>query len=279
MMNDCRWTVDELLARYELEPELLDVFVEGGFDREVLTQHRAGGCAEKTFYEVDTVDLPADVLEAYGLTLGNKQRVIALSRQLSQISSLARVACLVDRDLDHWFAPVENTARLRWSVFCSTESHFLTKNTVRDIAVITGRSKIPSFDAFFDSFELTLRRLYALRLADRELQLNLKWTALRKYLSKHEGTIAFDLEKYAQAVLSSNSALTRKSEFAASTGKWLRSLDCDVRFACRGHDYTELLAWAISEFGGQKEFASPAAIERLFILLSRSIESLGHELQ
>ena len=35
MMNDFRWTVEELLARYELEPELLDVFVEGGFDREV----------------------------------------------------------------------------------------------------------------------------------------------------------------------------------------------------------------------------------------------------
>lgn len=278
-MNDFTWTVGELLARYELEPDLLDVFVEGSFDQEVLSQHRSGGCAGRTFYEIDVVDVPATTVEIHGLTLGNKQRVIALSKELCQVSSSARVVCLVDRDLDHWFAAIENSDRLRWSVFCSVESHFLTKDTIRDIAVTTARSKISDFDAFFDSLGQTLRQLYALRLADRELKLNLKWTALRKYLSNNSGTVTFDLTKYALAVLNSNAALNRKADLAASTDRWLRSLECDIRLACRGHDFTELLAWAISEFGGQKEFTSTAAIERLFVLLARSVSSLGQELQ
>lgn len=284
-MNDSRWTLNELLARYELEPELRDVFVEGSFDREVLSQHRFGGCAGRTFYEIDAVDISVGILESYGLTLGNKQRVIALSKQLSQVSPLAQVVCLVDRDLDHWFHTVDAVdavdavVRLRWSVFCSIECHFLTKDTVRDIVQITSRSKIPNFELFFKSFEDVLRRLYVLRLADRELQLNLRWVALRKYLSNKDGVICFDFEKYVQAVLSSNAVLARKRDFFESLGKWGEVFNCDVRSACRGHDYTELLAWSISEFGGQKEFSTPAAIERIFVLLGRSIESLGQELQ
>ena len=51
-MSDFKWTVDELLARYELEPDLLDVFVEGRFDQEVLSQHRSGGCAGPVFVNI-----------------------------------------------------------------------------------------------------------------------------------------------------------------------------------------------------------------------------------
>ena len=36
MTGIARRTIDELAARYELEPELNDVFVEGVFDRDVL---------------------------------------------------------------------------------------------------------------------------------------------------------------------------------------------------------------------------------------------------
>lgn len=250
MMNDCKWTIDELLARYELEPDLLDVFVEGGFDREVLSQQRSDGCAGRTFYEIDAVDVPAKMIGDHGLTLGNKQRVMALSKELSRAPASAHVVCLVDRDLDHWFGAIENTTRLRWSTFCSIESHFLTKETIRDIAVTTARSKIPNFDVFFDSLARSLRQLYALRLANRELELNLKWTALRKYWGTNAGAVAFDLKKYAEAVLNSNSALNRKDDFTAAIDKWMLCLDCDIRLACRGHDYTELLAWAISAFSG-----------------------------
>lgn len=279
MTYDNKWTVDELLARYELEPELLDVFVEGSFDREVLSLRMPAACSGRTFYEIDVVEVPSGLLAAHGLTSGNKQRVIALSKELERAPAEAQVVCLVDRDLDHWFVSTESTGRLRWSVFCSIESHFLTKDTIRDIAITTGRSKIGNFDVFVDSLLNVLRQLYALRLADRELSTNLKWVAIRKYLSRTSDTIVFDSPKYAIALLNSSSMLKRKGDFSASANKWLLQLSCDIRLACRGHDYTELLAWAISEFDGQKEFTSVIAIERLFVLLARSISSLNAELQ
>ena len=37
MSENTRWTINELRARYELEPTIRDVFVEGKFDQEILS--------------------------------------------------------------------------------------------------------------------------------------------------------------------------------------------------------------------------------------------------
>ncbi len=69
------------------------------------------------------------------------------------------------------------------------------------------------------------------------------------------------------------------ANFRKSYLEWLEKLDCDSRLASRGHDYTELLAWSVAEFDGQKEFANVAAIERLYVLLARSVATIAKELQ
>jgi hypothetical protein len=279
MTQDNRWSIQELLARYDLEPELVDLFVEGAFDKEVLTQACASNIQRRAVYEIDSVDVPASVLAKHGLSHGNKQRVIALSKELAGIAKDAKVVCLVDRDLDHWFAPIENTHRLRWTLFCSLECHFMTAETIRDIAVTTGRAKIKQFDQFTEGLLSTIRALYALRLSDRELGLNLKWVALRKYLKRVDDSVVFDAARYSTALLASNAKSQTKGAFDTATADWIKKLTCDIRLSARGHDYTALLAWAISEFGGEKELASEVAVERLFVLLARSIGSLSAEIQ
>lgn len=279
MSQDNRWSIQELLVRYDLEPELIDLFVEGTFDKEVLTQVCASKEQKRAIYEIDSVDIPASILTKHGLSLGNKQRVIALSKELAGIAADAKVVCLVDRDLDHWFVPIADTHRLRWTSFCSLECHFLTAETIRDIAVTTGRAKIKSFDQFTASLLATIRALYAFRLSDRDLGLNLKWVALRKYLKRVEDSVVFDTSKYSTALLASNAKSQKKAEFDSAAANWIKKLNCDIRLSARGHDYTALLAWAILEFGGEKELANEVAVERLFVLLARSIGSLSVEVQ
>lgn len=279
MTQDNKWSIQELVARYELEPELMDFFVEGSFDREVLTHLSSNLGSGHAFYEIESVDVPAPLLERHGLTLGNKQRVIALSKELSRLPENSKVICLVDRDLDHWFGALTSTRRLKWTTFCSIECHFLTSETIKDIAVTTGRAKIKRFDQFTNSLLSTLRLLYALRLSDRELGLNLRWVALRKYLKRVEDTVTFDGTKYTTSLLLSNSKSPWKDKFESATSRWVNKLTCDIRLSSRGHDYTALLAWAISEFGGEKEMANEVAVERLFVLLARSVATLSTELQ
>lgn len=91
MSNDIsKWTIDELLARYELEPHLSDVFVEGTFDKEVLTQAFSSTSERFTFYEINVVNVPKDTVERYGLSSGNKQRLMALAQELVPVSQDAQ---------------------------------------------------------------------------------------------------------------------------------------------------------------------------------------------
>lgn len=279
MSDITRWSIAELLARYELEPCLDDLFVEGMLDREILSESPSRARTGATIYEVDCVDVSAETLAKYGFTTGNKQRVIALAMELAATPAHAKVRCLADRDMDHWLGSLFIQPRLRWTSFCSIESHFLVEKCIQDILLTTGRAKIKSIDAFIASLHVILRNLYALRLVDKELGLALSWPSLRKYLARESDSIVLNINGYTTAILLSNGKNKRRREVDAKVAQWLAKLNCDIRLAARGHDFTVLLAWAMSEFHGLREFASPQAIERLFVLLARSIETLSGELQ
>jgi hypothetical protein len=279
MIEYARWSINELRARYELEPQLSDFFVEGVFDREVLSQIPFSKDQSLSFYEIDTVDISEDILNKYGLTKGNKQRVIALSRELASLPIDAKVKCLVDRDLDHWFGELAIVRTLKWSVYCSIEVHFLTEKCISDILVVAGRAKIKKLDSFIESLHIIIKQLYALRLADRELSLQLDWPPFRKHLAMKSDRIVLNTDSYTISLLTSNNQGKKRGAFERCCNKWITQLNCDIRLSARGHDYTELLAWAMNNLGGKKELASSVAIERLFVLLAASVNTLSKELQ
>ena len=274
-----RWSIDELRARYELEPELFDYFVEGVYDKELLTQQPHCIANRISMYEIDCVDIPNDMLVKYGFTSGNKQRVVALSHELASLPIESKVRCLVDRDLDHWFEACTSNDRLRWTVYCSIESHFITEQCANDVLMKSGRAKIGDFANFFISLETVLKQLYALRLVDRQLNLHLSWPSQKKYLSSLADEIKFNASGYIKALLLENGKISIQKPFQSTYEDWVKKLNCDIRNSARGHDYTNLLGWSMREFGGHKDFANPNSIERILVLLAKSVDSLSLEIQ
>ncbi|MBS7243190.1 MAG: hypothetical protein KIG98_02430 [Comamonas sp.] len=278
-MFDERRTINDLIIRYELEPSLKDIFVEGLFDKEILGQYaKSHEHNDISFYEIDSVDVPHDLLKKYHLTDGNKQRVIALANELEILGESSKVFCLVDKDLDHFFEEIKDKGRLRWSIFCSIEGHYLSEQTITDIIFTLGKAKIIDSQAFMRSLEITLKKLYALRLSDRKLSLNLNWVALKKYLKKKGDEVDFNHNSYINSLLNANSKMQYLADFKKEFEDWILKVNCDIRDCSRGHDYTQILAWSIEAFGGQKEFSTSAAIERLFVLLARSVKTLSNEI-
>jgi hypothetical protein len=63
MENEIRRTLDELVARYVLEPDLRDIYVEGKTDKLFLEWFlRNRGIEDIAVYEIETVDISADKL-------------------------------------------------------------------------------------------------------------------------------------------------------------------------------------------------------------------------
>lgn len=270
-----QWQIIELRARYELEPALQDVYVEGHFDREVLCRCLTHAEQERrVVYPIEAVAIPADLLAKHDLTDGNKQRVIVLARELAALPPETAFRCLVDRDLDHWFGALEETPRLVWTTHCSVELYFLTGDILRDLLITTGKSRIRDWNRFFESFVRVLRDLYAARLTSRELNLSLDWISFDRCLAKKDDAIEFDADEYVKRVLLKNGKAAVLDTFLSTATTWRQSLEGDPRNYIRGHDFLELAAWTIRQYRGLREFASPLALERLLVLLAPRIEGL-----
>ena len=275
MSNYERHTIDELLARYELEPTLKDVYVEGQFDREVLTRHFESVDTDFVFYEIESVEIPASLLIGHGLTEGNKQRVILLSRELARIKGDLNYRCLVDRDLDHWFSELEMVPRLIWTQYCSIELYFLTKELLFDLLVWTAKIKVLDFDIFLHSFKSILVVLYTMRLADRELGWALDWMQADRCLTIDGSALLFDQEEFVNRLLAKNAKSRLKEEFLVRMESWKMRLDGDVRLFIRGHDFIEMLAWSVGKYKGLRPFASVESFQRLFVLVAQKVPELS----
>lgn len=181
------------MARYELEPTLDDVYVEGLFDKEVLDiAYRHTNITPRPIYTADSVELSDAVHIKHNVTKGNKQKLILLCRELAAVNANGRVRFLVDRDTDHWFGPLEQGIGLVWTDYCDIETYFFEKELVRELIVDAGRAQVASWDEFYESFIAVLRQLFAIRLAARELELSVKFIDAKKCLRITGSAIEFD---------------------------------------------------------------------------------------
>jgi|SRR6185437_13244713 len=274
-MDQDRRKLNEVLARYDLEPSLTDVWVEGLFDREVLTHcFRTNGQEQQIFYEIDTVEIPEETVRFHGLTNGNKQRVIVLSRLLSELNPDMRCRCLVDRDLDEWSGSLEQNAVLLWTAHSSIELYFYSEPSLQELLVVAARARFADWPEFLNSLTSLLQDLFAMRLADRELSWAMEWLAPYKLLDNDERSIKFDSNEYIDRLLSKNGKLSKKQEFETCYRTWRGALVGDPRNSIKGHDMVGMLSWSVKAFKGLKELASDAAVERIFVLAAPRIPAL-----
>lgn len=267
-----RMQIHELALRYELEPNLRDVFVEGVFDRELLSEWAARRGCDQIFYEIDSVDVPDEVLRRHGLTRGNKQEVMALARELSVIEKDCAYRCLVDRDLDQWLGKLEVIPRLCWTGSTAIETYFLTSDFVRRCVVLVARSKIEDWTEFFSSFVAVLRKMYAIRLADRDLMWCMNWLPFGKSLALSGGRLSFDSGGYVEKLLKANARWAGRDVFEGKVADWGGALVGEDGECVRGHDFVFLMAWAIGKSSGLKSYADEAALERLLVLCAHEVD-------
>ncbi|KGM53096.1 hypothetical protein N800_11140 [Lysobacter daejeonensis GH1-9] len=275
MVEDLRMRIHELEARYELEPGLKDVFVEGAFDKELLTEGCSTGVNQgRVYYEIDAVDVPNEVVTALGLTLGNKQRVIALAKALEGLDEECEYRCLVDRDLDGWIGGITHVARLKWTRFTSVEAYFIRSDVVKRYLITVAKSRIEDWGRFYTSFVRVLRDLFAMRLADRDLGLNLTWVKVDKSLKMAGGVVRFDLDGYVKKILQGSGAARQLGAFTSAMEQWVERLDEDDRNCVRGHDFTYLMSWVIGSCGGIKGYGSEEALSRLLVITTSEAPEL-----
>ncbi|MBI0549489.1 DUF4435 domain-containing protein [Pectobacterium parmentieri] len=269
-----RKTIDYLKSLYFLEPSIKDIYVEGAYDVKVISSWcRDNKERNVVAYDIDAIDIPFEILDKYSLTEGSKQRVIALAHELSDLNSNA-YSCLVDKDLDHWLGETPVIPRLFWTDYCSLELYFFDEDELKRMIVDVAQSRIQNWDGFYSSFISVLKKLYSMRLADKEMGLSINWIGFDRCLSVRSNIWFLDVDDYVKRILMANGKMRDRDSYNERINYWFDFLNGDPRDYIRGHDFVELLALSNEKFKGLKPFHDIDAITAVFLYLSKCVDGL-----
>jgi hypothetical protein len=171
-----RKNLEEMLATYELEPTLCDVFCEGGRDERLLRKAlSAAGYQSVAVKSVDVLDIPAELVLASNESVGNKGRVVALARLLCeaarQRSVTSPAVCVADRDIKHRDRSSSIEECLIFTAGTSIENCFMGPVLISSLLTAGNAAAYPA--ELVKDFNAYLNHCYAIRVVADELSLPL----------------------------------------------------------------------------------------------------------
>ena len=264
--GDERRTIEELATRYELEPTLRDIYVEGGFDvsvvGEVLTQ---AGCYDAAVYEINVVDIPPEVLVKHNLPDGNKGRVMALCFELDpQIATPAQVSGLVDRDYDRVVGREYANRLLVFTDYSCMEMYFFDELVIARFCRIFVRRNGELATQLIQELTPILRDLFFIRATNEALQLGLHWLDADKQCAIQNGALELNRKTFVQRYLNKNAMLHELGRFNETLESFQRTSDeRETRHQINGHDFVRLLAKRLHPIVRNKTIADADVIERV----------------
>lgn len=260
-------TVEELATLYRREPTLRDIFVEGTDDRALIEWYLVNRTAAKvSVREIDLVEVPADLVLKHGLTVGNRGRVIALAKELSeQLVDGRSVTCVADADFDLLLGTVHDCPLLVFSDYACVEMYFFNERVLRKLfAVYLGRpaDHVPRMMTDLAS---VLQRLFIIRLANVTLNLGIEWLTCERQCTKSGDAVDFDEPEYVRRYLQKGSCAAEEDRFNAEIARHAQSLAADPRHQINGHDLCTLLAWYLRQIvndNRRKKLIAEGILER-----------------
>jgi hypothetical protein len=265
LSEDERRTIEELATRYELEPALRDVYVEGGFDVAVVCEALLqAGCHNAAVYEISTVNVPTENLSKYSLPDGNKGRVIALCLELdSHVAHPHQVTGLVDRDYDTVVGRGYANRLLLFTDYACMEMYFFDESVLERFCRLFIRKDGGLAAQLLGELIPILQDLFFIRSTNEVLSLGLTWLDADKQCAVRNGVLVLDRQEFVQKYLNKNSKLSELSRFSTALESVREKASGDARHQINGHDFVRLLAKRLHPIVRNKNIATADVIERV----------------
>lgn len=279
-MEEIRRSIEELIARYTVAPELaeLDVYVEGTFDADLIKAFlRETNIKDVVPYLINTVDIPESLLTKIGLTSGNRQRVIALAKELvPQIDGYDGIVFIADLDEEQLIGIKHATERLFYTDDTAMELYVIDERTVE--RVLQDFAGIPGLSGH-DIFSIVApiaQELFIARATAQALGWHVAWIDIDKpkYISVLDKHIQFSREEYVQNCLKGSGLGNSAQEFNNKVDE-LRLIAAKNGGRCfRGHDFATLILAFIRK-NGCKAIRGAHLTEEAILRSLLSIKAIG----
>ncbi len=236
--------LDELLAIYLLEEDIFDLYVEGPTDKFIIENYLDYKRKEKSVIEIDDIDF-SPLREKYqDLNLySNKDKLIALSRILSENEIFTKVKCIVDRDFDGIINDIEQNDFLLYTDYSCLESYFYCREHINKLLVFGIKNYPIDTDFVLEQIGNVLCGIFKLRIINKHFGFNFTRPKIENNtpVNKKTGVCDFIFSDYLNVFINSNNIRDRRDEIEAFLNDIEGKIDRDVRYQLNGHDFIEVL--------------------------------------
>lgn len=260
-----RRRLNELHLKYKLEPGLRDIYVEGESDAYIVRWFlKEQGNVNAVVYQISTIDIPVERLEATSHQNNNRGRVIFLGQDLAAANLLSQATCIVDSDFDVILDRRKVSENILFTDYTCMEMYFFnTWHIDKFFSLVVGR-QVKNVQRILDNISSILQELFLVRLASQLLGLNFACMPMTSCCHIEEEEIIFDFDEYLKRYFNKNKGHSQATVFNKKLDECRQLLLPNKRHQMHGHDFLELLAWYIRKAYSVQHFDS-ASIGRVLL--------------
>jgi hypothetical protein len=275
MPDQYRRLISELITRYEFEPQLRDLYVEGDRDLYLFRWFFSRRhCAKAVVYSVGVVDVPADLLSRHNVA-GNKGRVIALCRELAANlpEEVRSIRGLVDKDDFHLLGISLSSRYLVTTDYSCLECYALDESSLEKFfGLYLGKM----LDTNTISKILgVLAEVFMLRTAKTILSNESGWIhEFTRCCSLSSGGIIFDRREFVRRLSNVSAGRLQPAALESKFMELQQAAVTDLRQIINGHDLIRMVSWFAHNIGVDGAIANERAIHR-GLMVSIELEQLN----
>lgn len=254
-----RRTIHELVTRYEFEPGLKDIYVEGSDDKAIiegiLEEQRVTGVA---VFEISSFQVPTEPEEGTGC----RTKLVKLAGALAEAfrGKELHVACVIDSDLDHATGAGENNAVLLRTDYADMEMYFFTNDVFEKLNRQCVRGRRLTDHMVNDFMVATLKSLFLIRFVNAKPEWHLEYLCFDKLVSFGRGRFGFDVEEYVERYLSKNGQVPQRKEYLRQMEAVDLPDELDRRCFMHGHDFLVLLRKMLNKLRGKNVYGGEEVV-------------------
>lgn len=287
-MSVARRQIDELAALYELEPEVRDVIVEGPNDAAIFRwylRQRCDTCA--SVYDIDSIEVPMDLLPGEDNSGGSRGRLLALAVELdANLQGAARrcPAVIYDADIDHLLNDCQEGDVVLSTDYSCLEMYLFNEHTMDKLLSVVLMEEDISAGNVLQSLSEVLIRLFLLKSSNHLLGYSMSWISFDNCCNCVGRNIEFDEQEFIRRYLNRNGRMGDLHAFQAKVNEVEGLLHEDDRHQINGHHFFELTRWYLRKlFGGKSVLNTIDSFSRAFFgcidIDYLDTEELFHELR
>lgn len=256
-MLDVKRELNEVIAIYTFEKDLVNIYVEGSTDKLIIDNYFEYVKSDKYVTEINDIDFSKEQGNFPGLDLkSNKNKLIALSILLTNNKIDSKIKCIIDRDFDGILTPVQKDLHILYTDYSCMESYICCQNNIKKILNVGIKNFPHNTDLVIEEISKVISILFIIRMINEKFKLGIQCPKIENHISvdKKTGICNIDLKECIVKYINTNKLSHQKEEILAFTDEIIKILPIDVRFKMNGHDFIEVLFHYINKIKNTANF-------------------------